>query len=57
MIFVHVTSISLSLDKIIYIIFAHLVIDPSLSEMNTVNQQIAKQTPSFTSNNVRLGVF
>lgn len=28
-----------------------------LSAINAENQQIAKQTPSFTPNNVKLGVF
>ncbi len=30
---------------------------PCLSAMNAENQQIAKQTPSFTPKNVKLGVF
>ena len=30
--------------------------NPSLSATNAENQQIAKQTPSFTPKNVRLGV-
>ena len=31
--------------------------NPSLSATNAENQQIAKQTPSFTPKNVKLGVF
>ena len=31
--------------------------NPSLSAINAENQQIAKQTPSFTPKNVKLGVF
>ena len=31
--------------------------NPSLSAINAENQQIAKQTPSFTLKNVKLGVF
>ena len=31
--------------------------NPSLSATNAENQQIAKQTPSFTPKNVNLGVF
>ena len=31
--------------------------NPSLSAINVVNQQITKQTPNFTPNNVKLGVF
>ena len=31
--------------------------NPCLSAINAENQQIAKQTPSFTPNNVKLGVF
>ena len=31
--------------------------NPCLSAINTENQQIAKQTPNFTPNNVKLGVF
>ena len=31
--------------------------NPSLSATNAENQQIAKQTPNFTPNNVKLGVF
>ena len=31
--------------------------NPSLSAINTENQQIAKQAPNFTPKNVRLGVF
>ena len=30
---------------------------PSLSAINAEHQQIAKQTPSFTPKNVKLGVF
>lgn len=30
---------------------------PSLSAINVGNQQITKQTPNFTPNNVKLGVF
>ena len=30
---------------------------PCLSAINAENQQIAKQTPSFTPKNVKLGVF
>ena len=30
--------------------------NPSLSAINTENQQIAKQTPNFTPKNVKLGV-
>ena len=30
--------------------------NPSLSATNAENQQIAKQTPSFTPKNVKLGV-
>lgn len=33
------------------------IISASLSAINAENQQIAKQTPSFTPNNVKLGVF
>ena len=31
--------------------------NPSLSAINVGNQQITKQTPNFTPNNVKLGVF
>ena len=31
--------------------------NPCLSAINAENQQIAKQTPSFTPKNVKLGVF
>ncbi len=31
--------------------------NPPLSAINAKNQQIAKQTPSFTPKNVKLGVF
>ena len=31
--------------------------NPCLSAINAENQQIEKQTPSFTPNNVKLGVF
>ena len=31
--------------------------NPSLSATNAENQQIVKQTPSFTPKNVKLGVF
>ena len=31
--------------------------NPSLSAINAENQRIAKQTPSFTPKNVKLGVF
>ena len=31
--------------------------NPCLSATNAENQQIAKQTPSFTPKNVKLGVF
>lgn len=31
--------------------------NPSLSAVNTENQQVTKQTPSFTPKNVKLGVF
>ena len=31
--------------------------NPSLSAINAKNQQITKQTPNFTPNNVKLGVF
>ena len=31
--------------------------NPCLSAINAENQQIAKQTPSFTPYNVKLGVF
>ena len=31
--------------------------NPSLSAINAENQLIAKQTPSFTPKNVKLGVF
>ena len=31
--------------------------NPSLSAINAENQQVAKQTPSFTPKNVKLGVF
>ena len=31
--------------------------NPSFSATNAENQQIAKQTPSFTPKNVKLGVF
>ena len=31
--------------------------NPCLSAINADNQQIAKQTPSFTPKNVKLGVF
>ena len=31
--------------------------NPSLSAINAENQQITKQTPSFTPKNVKLGVF
>ena len=31
--------------------------NPSLSAINAENQRIAKQTPSFTPRNVKLGVF
>ena len=31
--------------------------NPCLSAINAKNQQIAKQTPSFTPKNVKLGVF
>ena len=31
--------------------------NPSFSAINAENQQIAKQTPSFTPKNVKLGVF
>ena len=31
--------------------------NPCLSAVNTENQQVTKQTPSFTPKNVKLGVF
>ena len=31
--------------------------NPCLSAINAENQQITKQTPNFTPNNVKLGVF
>ncbi len=31
--------------------------NPCLSAINAKNQQITKQTPNFTPNNVKLGVF
>ena len=31
--------------------------NPPLSAINVGNQQITKQTPNFTPNNVKLGVF
>ena len=31
--------------------------NPCLSAINAENQQVAKQTPSFTPKNVKLGVF
>ena len=31
--------------------------NPCLSAINVGNQQITKQTPNFTPNNVKLGVF
>ena len=39
------------------VLYETFVLRTSLSATNAENQQIAKQTPSFTSKNVKLGVF
>ena len=39
------------------VLYETFVLRTCLSAINAENQQIAKQTPSFTPNNVKLGVF
>ena len=54
-------NVNLQHIKIQFLIFPGMVekikFCPSLSAINAENQQIAKQTPSFTPKNVKLGVF
>lgn len=38
-------------------LYETFVLRTSLSAINVGNQQITKQTPNFTPNNVKLGVF